>query len=580
MRSGVGERLVTPMSDDQDQKDRFKSSPPPAELDHGWDPGSSRQVDEAARAPARPGPGSPSGAAVAGGPRGASSAPPAARPSSAPAGRPSWVPAVNRPVSIPPGRVAPAAAGGAALPAAAKPLTAPSGAPAAPTTPSVAAAAVNGGSAPPAAKPTPTAAPRPGPASNGDRISTRPAPVERPSRPPAEVAAAAGAPAVAPAPERPSAVPVAPRPAVGTAGEPDEGAAQEKVRPQPTLSVGAVVPVDGVGGREGNDADQVRTEPTVPVGAQAPAGGSAGAASEGLNAAAPPEAAQPAPPEAATAEPAPPEAAAAEPAPEPEAAEPEAASAPVAAIAPAAEPTGESAPLAPEPASPPRGVTVAQGAPPEGSLAPSSAPPDALPGGRRSRWGVVGVAAAAALAVAAGIWFTMAGAPEPALEAAAEGPAAEERGAVEPAKQELSPPGQASAAPSAQAAPVEPEPVEPEPVASASASAEAVAAEPETLRVRILVTPPTGRIVEKGKKVGHSGVEVEVTPGKKRVFEIQHDGYTARRLVVDGSEPEIHIGLRPSAGALAPPAPDGQAEVTAPPAAAVPTAKTPPPSTL
>lgn len=386
----------------------------------------------------------------------------------------------------------------------------------------------------------------------------------------------------------------------------DVAARGGKVRPTPIVELGPDPAVGSAAAGEGSDTGKLKPTPTVPVGPAEPEGAGVGrtnvipsAAASPAGVAAPPlltasatdggagagepaaavpgEASVPVAPEppvgapipAAEAEPA---AAVAEPEPaitaELETTVVVAEPAPVAvAEAPAEPPAAEARPVEPVPAQ--RGSVPDRGAPPEGSLAPSSVPP-ARPGAKRSRWVVVAVAGAAALAVAVGIWFATAGAPELAPEAVAEDPAAETRGAAKPAISEARPTEQASAAPSAEAAPAEPEPV-----ASPSASAEAVAGEPETLRVRILVTPPTGRIVEKGKKVGHSGVEVEVAPGKRRVFEIQHDGYTARRLVVDGSEPEIHIGLRPSSGAQATPPPGGQSGSAAPPPPATPTSPLP-----
>ncbi|MBN2191895.1 MAG: hypothetical protein JW751_03695 [Polyangiaceae bacterium] len=69
----------------------------------------------------------------------------------------------------------------------------------------------------------------------------------------------------------------------------------------------------------------------------------------------------------------------------------------------------------------------------------------------------------------------------------------------------------------------------------------------EVQQVTITVIPPKGRIIEKGKLVGTSGTVVEVEPGRRRIFEVQHDGYVARRLVVDGSNPEVRVWLRQAA---------------------------------
>jgi len=197
----------------------------------------------------------------------------------------------------------------------------------------------------------------------------------------------------------------------------------------------------------------------------------------------------------------------------------------------------------------------------DGSLAPSSGPPGAAAAPARSRWLVVAAAGGAALAVAAGVWLTLGRAPLPSPAAAPDAVAVAEPGAVERAVAATQSATAASPAASA--------PVEPEPAASASSGVPAAAGQ-EPVRVRILISPPTGRVIEKGKRVGYSGVEVEVMPGKRRIFEIQHDGYTPRRLVVDGSEPEIRIGLRPASD---PPAPAVPADT----AGAAPTATASPP---
>ncbi len=61
--------------------------------------------------------------------------------------------------------------------------------------------------------------------------------------------------------------------------------------------------------------------------------------------------------------------------------------------------------------------------------------------------------------------------------------------------------------------------------------------------VAIRVHPDGSRILEGAEVVGGSKLVVQLQPGQKRVFEIQHDGYSARRLVVDGTKPEIRVGL-------------------------------------
>jgi hypothetical protein len=94
-----------------------------------------------------------------------------------------------------------------------------------------------------------------------------------------------------------------------------------------------------------------------------------------------------------------------------------------------------------------------------------------------------------------------------------------------------------SAAPDATASGAAP-PASAEPPASAS---------PEGTRVVIVkLSPPGARLFYKGKPVGSSPVRVELAPGeKRRAFEVGMPGWVTRRLVVDGSKPEMFIGLKP-----------------------------------
>jgi hypothetical protein len=64
--------------------------------------------------------------------------------------------------------------------------------------------------------------------------------------------------------------------------------------------------------------------------------------------------------------------------------------------------------------------------------------------------------------------------------------------------------------------------------------------------VTVHLTPPDARLFHKGKSVGKSPVRIELAPGeKKRSFEVGRPGYVTRRLVIDGSQPELWVGLRP-----------------------------------
>jgi hypothetical protein len=62
----------------------------------------------------------------------------------------------------------------------------------------------------------------------------------------------------------------------------------------------------------------------------------------------------------------------------------------------------------------------------------------------------------------------------------------------------------------------------------------------------VKISPPQAKLWRKGKAVGSSPVTIELAPGEKRAYEVGMPGWVTRRLVVDGSKPEIFIGLKPS----------------------------------
>jgi hypothetical protein len=78
--------------------------------------------------------------------------------------------------------------------------------------------------------------------------------------------------------------------------------------------------------------------------------------------------------------------------------------------------------------------------------------------------------------------------------------------------------------------------------ATASPSAERA---PGSRIVVVKISPPGARLFRKGKPVGSSPVTIELAPGEKRSFEVGMPGWVTRRLVVDGTKPEIFIGLKP-----------------------------------
>jgi hypothetical protein len=89
----------------------------------------------------------------------------------------------------------------------------------------------------------------------------------------------------------------------------------------------------------------------------------------------------------------------------------------------------------------------------------------------------------------------------------------------------------------ATAAPTPSESSAPAPAASAPADG--------TRTVVVKTSPPTARLFRKGKPIGASPVTIELAPGEKRSYEVGAPGWVTRRLVVDGTKPEIFIGLKP-----------------------------------
>lgn len=65
----------------------------------------------------------------------------------------------------------------------------------------------------------------------------------------------------------------------------------------------------------------------------------------------------------------------------------------------------------------------------------------------------------------------------------------------------------------------------------------------------VSMMPPDARLFWKGKSLGKSPVRIELAPGEKRRYEVGRPGYVTRRLVVDGSQSEVSIGLRPDPSA-------------------------------
>jgi hypothetical protein len=188
-------------------------------------------------------------------------------------------------------------------------------------------------------------------------------------------------------------------------------------------------------------------------------------------------------------------------------------------------------------------------------------PPDA--GSSLSRWLMLSLVLAAL--IMGGRWYFQSrdtGAP-PAPTVAADAPAAAAPAAAEAAptaaqptpaaaaesaapgalSAAAQPAGVESAAPSAEPAAPSAEPAAPAPSASASATSEA----PGSRTVIVKISPSTARLFYHGKPVGASPVTVVLGPNeKRRSFEVGGPGWVTRRLVVDGSKPELFIGLKPA----------------------------------
>ncbi len=166
-------------------------------------------------------------------------------------------------------------------------------------------------------------------------------------------------------------------------------------------------------------------------------------------------------------------------------------------------------------------------------------------GGSTSRWLVLSLVIAGVI-MAGRLYFQnrQAGTTAPA----AEPPATTAAGEATPAQTAAPAQTATGATPEASAASSPVASAEAAPAAAAPASAEpSASAAPDGSRVVIVkISPPGARLFYKGKPVGSSPVTVELAPGeKKRSFEVGMPGWVTRRLVVDGSKPEVFIGLKP-----------------------------------
>jgi hypothetical protein len=237
---------------------------------------------------------------------------------------------------------------------------------------------------------------------------------------------------------------------------------------------------------------------------------------------------------------------------------------PVAAAGASVAPSASAPPLAVKPAPNDAQLASARPAPSADSEVPAAAQTSSRVSSPpvRSR-GKAAVLAVAALA-AAGLWFSRAGkheSEEPGAQASRPDPAKIE---TAPAAAPMPPPApepvaSAPSPPSGVELPSAGAPIEAAPTPSAVAEAPTPAASAESSSGKIVVIvnvrPPQARIYYHGKEAGKAPLRVELEPGKRRSFEVGYPGFMTRKIVVDGSKPEILVGLRPASPYASAPAP-------------------------
>jgi hypothetical protein len=97
---------------------------------------------------------------------------------------------------------------------------------------------------------------------------------------------------------------------------------------------------------------------------------------------------------------------------------------------------------------------------------------------------------------------------------------------------------------------------------TATADAGATDTEAGMVTVTFNVWPTGARIAFKGREIGRSPFKMQIRRGDTRAVEVVFPGFKPRKVVVDGSQPEISFGLRPEepAAPAAPAAPPASAE--------------------
>lgn len=81
---------------------------------------------------------------------------------------------------------------------------------------------------------------------------------------------------------------------------------------------------------------------------------------------------------------------------------------------------------------------------------------------------------------------------------------------------------------------------------TAALDAGATDTDADTVTVAFNVWPTGAFIAYKGREIGRSPFKMQIKRGEKRAVEVVFPGYMPRRVVVDGSQPEISFGMKPA----------------------------------
>jgi hypothetical protein len=84
----------------------------------------------------------------------------------------------------------------------------------------------------------------------------------------------------------------------------------------------------------------------------------------------------------------------------------------------------------------------------------------------------------------------------------------------------------------------------PVPDLALSSSAAAPTPDGESHSVTLKSIPPKARFFHFGKEVGTAPFVLEFKPGERHSYEVGLPGYITRKVTLDGSKPEITVGLR------------------------------------